>query len=180
MAIPISIKPVEVHINADRRLVFQYLTAFGMPGPDGERTSTVLVEEDGRRLVEFFSTVKMLGRTRRVRTVEWVTEEEPSVISFDGVKGPLPLLRDRLELDDHGGSCTMLRYYSTIGARAGILGWPINVLYAKPLVEQHMREHLLELKEVIELRAQHSHAYPHQAYAHDAPSGPVAVEVEIG
>ena len=45
MAIPISIKPVEVHVNADRRLVFQYLTAFGMPGPDGERTSTMLVEE---------------------------------------------------------------------------------------------------------------------------------------
>jgi hypothetical protein len=66
MAMPISIKPVEVHINADRRLVFQYLMAFGMPGPDGERTTNVLVEEDGRRLVEFFSTVKMLGRMRRV------------------------------------------------------------------------------------------------------------------
>ena len=74
----------------------------------------------------------------------------------------------------------MLRYYSTIGARAGTLGWPIDVLYAKPLVERHVREHLLELKEMIELRAQRRHAYPHQACAHDAPSGPIAVEVEIG
>ena len=74
----------------------------------------------------------------------------------------------------------MLRYHSTIGARAGILGWPIGVLYAKPLVERHMREHPLELKEMIELRAQRSHAYPYQACAHDAPSGPVAVEVKIG
>lgn len=74
----------------------------------------------------------------------------------------------------------MLRYHSTIGASAGILGWPIGVLYAKPLVERHMREHLLELKEMIELQAQRSHAYPHQACAYDALSGLVAVEVEIG
>jgi hypothetical protein len=179
MAIPISIKPVEVHINADKRLVFQYLTAFGMPGPDGARTSNVLIEEDGRRLVEFFSSVKMLGRIRRVRTVEWVTEEEPNAISFDGVKGPLPLLRDRLELDDHGGSCTVLHYHSTIGVRGGILGWPVGVLYAKPLVERHMLEHLVELKEVIETRARRNHAYPHQTCTHDAPAGPVPVEVAV-
>ena len=45
----------------------------------------------------------------------------------------------------------VLRSRSTIGVPAGILGWPIGVLYAKPPVERHMREHPLELTEMIEL-----------------------------
>ena len=178
MVIPITLAPVEVHINADRRLVFQYLTAFGAHGPDGERTSVVLEDQGARKLVEFTSHVKgLLGRTRRVTTVEWVTLNDPEAIDFEGLRGPLPLLRDRLELDDHG-SCTVLRYRSTIGAHGGILGWPVAKWYAKPIVARHMREHLGAVKEAIEARAHRSMLFPHEACVHGEPQEPVLVEVE--
>ena len=176
MAIPVTLTPVEIHINADRQLVFQYLTAFGAAGPDGKRTSVVLEDHGTRKLVEFTSHVKDLRRrTKRVTTVEWVTLNEPEAIDFEGVRGPLPLLRDRLELDDHG-SCTVLRYRSTIGARGGIFGWPVAKWYAKPIVARHMREHLGEIKEAVEARARRSMLFPYEACTHGAPQEPVLVE----
>jgi hypothetical protein len=124
LPIPVTLTPVEVHINAQRELVFQYLTAFGAAGPGRERSAIVLEDHGNRKLIEFHSRVKgLLGRTKRVTTVEWVTLNEPASIDFEGVKGPLSLLRDRFELEDHG-SCTVLRYSSTIGVPGGILGWP--------------------------------------------------------
>ena len=63
MAIPVVLTPVEVHINANRRMVFQYLTAFGTAGPDGERTSTVLEDHGTRKLVEFTNHVSASLRT---------------------------------------------------------------------------------------------------------------------
>jgi hypothetical protein len=156
-------------------IVLQYLTAFDMPGPEGERTTQVLQDEGTRKLVAFHSQVAgLFGRKRRVLTKEWVTLDEPGLISFESVTGPLPLLRDRLELTDHGG-CTVLRYHSTIGAYAGILGWPVAVLYAKPIVARHMREHMTDLKETIEARARLSRAYPQEVCAHDAALHPVEV-----
>ena len=154
MPIPVTLNPVEVHINADRRLVFQFLTAFGAAGSTGEKASRIIEDEGSRKLVEFHNQVKgLLGRQRDVTTVEWVTLNEPESIGFDGVRGPLPLLHDRLELDDHGG-CTVLRYRSTIGAHGWIFGWPVAKWYAKPIVAKHMREHLAEIKGSIEARAE--------------------------
>ncbi len=178
MIIPVKMQSLEVHINATRSLVFQYLTAFGVPGPDGTRSTTVLQDDGDRKLVEFRTEVKgLFGRTRRVRTVEWVTLHPPDAIGFDGLKGPLPLLQDRFELEEHGESCTVLRYHSTIGANGWWLGWPVAKWYVKPLVERHMREHMAEMKGALETRAESSKAYPHEACTHEAPPGPVQVGV---
>ncbi len=159
--IPIRMDPVEIHIHADRRLVFQVLIAFGAKQPDGS-SSSVLREEDGRKLVEFHSLIPTpAGGEKRYRTVEWVTLHEPETIDFEGVEGPLHLLRDRFVLEDVGG-CTRFRYESTFGMRGWIVGWLIAIFRVKPVLGRFMREHVRRLKETIEERAKRSRVFPYR------------------
>ena len=177
MPVPVTITPYQVQIQADRRLVFQYLTAFGVGGPGSRESSKVLRDEGNRKLVEFHLEVRgLFGGTKRVRTVEWVTLNEPESIDFEGVTGPLPLLLDRFELEEDGG-CTVLRYRSTVGAHGWVFGWPIAMLIARPMVKRHMRAHLAEVKERVEARARRSRVYPQRPCLHEAPPEPVPAEV---
>ncbi len=154
--IPIRLRPVEVHVHADRRLAFQVLTAFGAKQEDGG-SSRVLRDDGDRKLVEFHTPI---GK-KTYRTVEWVTLREPEEIRFDGVEGPLALLRDRFVLADAGG-CTLFRYESTIGIKGSLAGWLIGRLRVRPRLVRFMRAHGLELKETIEARAKRSHLYPYR------------------
>jgi hypothetical protein len=159
--IPIRMDPVEIHIHADRRLAFQVVTAFGAKQPDGG-SSKVLGEEDGRKLVEFRSPIPTLTGGKKVYwTVEWVTLNEPEEIGFQGVDGPLALLRDRFVLEDVGG-CTRFRYESTFGLKGWIFGWLLGKLYVKLLLGRFMRKHVRELKEIIEERAKGSRVFPYR------------------
>ena len=122
---PVSIRipPEEVHIEADRRLAFQVLTAFG-----ASSSSRVLAEEGGRLLVEFKTPVKgLFGRRKVYRTVEWVTPREPDLIDFQGVEGPLAILHDRFVLEQDG-ACTVLRYESEFAVRGWWAGWLLGML----------------------------------------------------
>lgn len=156
--IPIEMEPVEVHVHADRRLAFQVLSAFGAKQPDGG-SSRVLRDEAGRTLVEFH-TVMPRGRGV-LRTVEWVTLHEPEAIDFQGVEGPLDLLRDRFVLEDVGG-CTRFRYESTFGVQGGIVGWLRGRFYVRPRLAGFMREHARALKATIEERAKRSRLFPYR------------------
>lgn len=159
--IPIRLDPVEIHIHADRRLAFQVLTAFAAQQSDGG-SSRVLREEEGRKLVEFHSAISTFGGCKtRVRTVEWVTLHEPEAIDFEGVEGPLTLLRDRFVLEDVGG-CTRLRYESSFGLKGGLFGWLKGIFYVRPLLSRFMREHARELKRTIEERAKRSRVFPYR------------------
>ncbi len=163
MAIPLRLKPREVEIQADQRLVFQYLSAFGRGEAGDDGTSRVLRDEGARKLVEFHTEMRdLIGRRRTVRTTEWVTLNEPDSIDFEAVSGPLAILRDRLELEEHDG-CTVLRYHSTIGVRGWIFGWIVAALVVRPIADRHARLHLLEIKEATEARARRSKLYPQQA-----------------
>lgn len=158
--IPIRLDPVEIHIHADRRLAFQVLTAFGAKQPDGG-SSRVLSEEHGRKLVEFHSVMPTKAGKKVYRTVEWVTLQEPEWIDFQGVEGPLDLLRDRFVLEDVGG-CTRFRYESTFGVRGGIFGWLVGQLRVKPLLRRFMHAHTHALKDTIENRATRSRVFPYR------------------
>ncbi len=165
MILPIRLRPVEIHIHADRRLAFQVLTAFGARQDDGG-SSTVLKAEGDRRLVEFHSVIPTFGRAQRrgqkiYRTVEWVTLLEPEEIRFEGVEGPLDLLQDRFVLRDLGG-CTLFRYESTIGIKGGVAGWLKGRLLVRPTLSRFMRDHSRRLKETIEARAKDSRLYPYR------------------
>lgn len=149
-----------IEIQADRRLAFEVLTAWGALNSSGMPAPKTLRQENGRLLVEFHAPIKgLFGRTKVYTTVEWVTPREPEQIEFEGVKGPLPLLRDRFVLETWG-DCTRFRYESTFGVRGWWPGWIIGKLYVEPIMKRHMRHHVEELKKTIEARAQRSKVYP--------------------
>lgn len=161
MIVPIRLKPVELHIHADRRLAFQVLTAFGARQEDGG-SSTVLKDEGDRKLVEFHSVIPTHGgKQKTFRTVEMVTLHEPDEIRFEGVEGPLDLLKDRFLLHDVAG-CTLFRYESTFGIKGGLGGWLRGQLIVRPVLRRFMREHSLKLKKTIEDRAKRSRVYPYR------------------
>ncbi|MCI0438149.1 MAG: SRPBCC family protein [Chloroflexi bacterium] len=161
--IPVQLTPVEVHIHADRRLAFEVITAFGASqGLEGSSSRVLDRENDGSLLVEFHTPATgLLGRRKVYRTVERVTLHEPERVEFEGVEGPLTLLRDRFLLEAEG-NCTRLRYESRIGVRGWVAGWLLAWLYARPRLQRLMREHLEEMKEAIEARAARSRVYPQQ------------------
>jgi len=160
--LPIRLKPVEVHIHADRRLAFQVLTAFGGRQEDGS-SSTVLQDAGDRKLVEFHSLMPTpRDGGRFYRTVEWVTLREPEEIRFEGVEGPLALLHDRFLLRDVGG-CTLFRYESTFGLEGGLVGCLRGRWFVRPVLRRFMRAHSEKLKATIEARARRSRVYPYRA-----------------
>ncbi len=160
--IPIRLEPVECHIHADRRLAFQVLTAFGAKQEDGS-ASRVLADEGHRKLVEFVTPIPSARHgSRTYRTVEWVTVREPEEIRFDGIEGPLALLRDRFVLLDEVG-CTRFRYESTIGLRGSVVGWLVGHRRVRPTLQRFMRRHSRQLKATIETRARQSRVYPFRA-----------------
>ena len=162
MTIPLRLRSHEVELQADRRLVFEYLTAFGRVDSRDHATSRVLRDDGARKLVEFNTEIRdLLGRRRTVRITEWVTLSAPASIDFEAVSGPLAILRDRLELEERGG-CTVLRYHSTIGVRGWIFGWIVAALVVRPIADRHTRLHLLEIKEATEARARSSKVFPQQ------------------
>ena len=159
--IPIRMDAVEIHIHADRRLAFQVLTAFGTAQPDGS-SSRVLRDEGQRKLVEFHALIPTAAGGKKVyRTVEWVTLHEPEAIDFEGVEGPLDLLRDRFVLDDVAG-CTRFRYESMFGLKGWVVGWLAARSRVKPLLGRFMREHTHQLKATIEERAKRSRVFPYR------------------
>lgn len=161
MILRIRLKPMELHIHADRRLAFQVLSAFGAPRDDGS-SSTVLKDEGTRKLVEFHSVIPTSwGRSKMYRTVERVTLLEPEEIRFEGVEGPLDLLQDRFVLRNLDG-CTLFRYESIIGIKGGLAGWLKGQLLVRPTLTRFRRDQSLRLKGTIEARAKSSRLYPYR------------------
>jgi len=72
---PIHISPIEVKINAERLLVFQFITSFGTTASESGALSRVLSQEKNRLLVEFETGVPVLfGMRKMFQTVERVAQ----------------------------------------------------------------------------------------------------------
>lgn len=148
--IPIKMKAAEVHINADRLRVYKRLTSFAVDGSIAGPT-VLAREESGALIVEFRTTVTgLLGGKKTHRTVERVTLSAPAEIRFEGLEGPLDLLRDRISLAEENGG-TRVRYESTFGLRGSILGWLLGTLYVKRVLGRFMQQHLRQLKDSYDL-----------------------------
>ena len=164
--IPIRMPRASVHIRADRRLAFEVVSAFGAASGEGSGSRVLETEADGRLLVEFHTpTPTLTGGHRTYRTVERVTLQPPERIDFDGVSGPLPLLRDRFTFTAVDG-CTEFAYESTFGLKGWAFGWLLARLYVRPLLGRFMREHVAELRHTVEARAARSRAYPQPSCGH--------------
>ena len=166
--IPIRMPPARAHMRADPRLAFEVIGAFGTSQPDGSGARVLRTDPGGRLLVEFRTRVPTLrGGNRIQRTVERVTLRSPERIDFEGVEGPLRVLRDRFTFADFDG-CTEFTYESTFAIGWSVVGWLIGWLYARPLLGRFMREHVEELRETVEARAARSRQYPQPACPHRA------------
>ena len=170
--IPITIRPIQVHIHADRRLAFQVLTAFGAATEEAGASSSVLSQEAGWLLVEFHTPVRILfGWRMDYRTVEYVTLHEPEQVEFDTVEGPLAMMHERFTLQEDGG-CTLLRYDGRFGLVGWLGGWILGVMYVRPLLNRFMRRHMMDMKETMEARARRSRAFPRQPCAAEVALSP--------
>ena len=166
---PITVKPAEIHIHADRRLAFQFLSAFGAAMPaDMGKPPEVLQDEGDRKLIAFSTPLKMLGMSMVIPTKEWVTLRDPEQIDFSLVPGKgivtggLRVLDDRFTLEDRGG-CTLMRYDSTFAIRWSWPGWVSGKLLFGRIIRMHMHHHLEQVKVMIEERAQRSRVFPQVA-----------------
>ena len=164
--IPIRVPTAEIHVEADRRLAFQVLTAWGAARPDGRPTSKVLEEDGDRVLCEFYTPVNgLFGFKWLQRTVEWVTVNEPAVIRFEAIKAPLPVLLCTWSLDEWG-ECTVFKYDATIALHGSVFGWIFGMLFIRPMFKRMMEEHLIELKATIEARSARSRVFPRRPCPH--------------
>ena len=164
--VPIRVPTAEVHVEADRRLAFQVLTAWGAAGADGKPTAKVLERDGDRLLCEFHTPVKAFFGLRWVqRTMEWVTVSEPASIEFEAVKAPLPVLLCSWSLDDWG-ECCLFKYDATIALHGSVFGWAFGVLVIRPMLGRMMREHLIQMKATIEARAARSRVFPQRPCPH--------------
>ena len=165
---PMELEPRSVHIRADRRLVFQVLTAYGgseQSGLDGY--STRVIEDHGdRKLVEFHTPLRVRNRTDVARTVEWVQLTEPERIDFWLAEGyeeksifALSLLEDAFVLDDRDG-CTEMTYESRLAVKAPVVGWLLARWVIVPVMSRHMVEHLEDIRGLCEDRAERSRVWP--------------------
>lgn len=168
---PITLEARSVHIRADRRLVFQVLTAYGQSGLDGY--STRILEDHGdRKLVEFHTPLRVRNSTHVARTVEWVQLTEPERIDFWLAEGygersifELSLLEDAFVLEARGG-CTEMTYESRLAVKAPVIGWLLARLVIVRVMSRHMVEHLDDVKGLCEARAERSRVWPQVGCGH--------------
>ena len=171
---PIELEPRSIHIQADRRLVYQVLTAYGGSGQSGlDGYSTRVIEDHGhRKLVEFHTPLRIRNSVHVARTVEWVQLTEPGRIDFWLAAGyeersifALSLLEDAFVLDAKGG-CTEMRYESRLAVKAPVVGWLLARLVIGPVMSRHMVEHLEEIRAMCETRAVRSRVWPQGECGH--------------
>ncbi len=149
---PIYISPIEVKINADRRLVFRFITDFGTPASESGTSSRVLSREKNGLIVEFETEVPVLFGIRKMfRTVERVTLHEPEQVEFEEIKGPLAMRQERLILDKLG-SGTCLRYEANFRMKGSALGWLLGLFFVRPKLKHAVQAHLMEIRETFETR----------------------------
>ncbi len=163
--IPIRVPTVEVMLQADRRLAFEVLTAFDSARAREGGGLRVIERQGDRWLIEFHTSYALwLGRRSTFVTTEWVTVTPPGQIDFTLAEpsGSLTLLEDRFTLDDIDGA-TRFRYDSTFGMRGAIVGWALGKLVVEPLMRRHMRDHVSDVKRIIETRAAKSRVYSRPA-----------------
>jgi hypothetical protein len=156
----INLSTMQLHIGADRRLVFQMLSAFDsgvIPGPEG--SSKVLSRDGNRLVVEFLTPVNTPIGRRSIRTVEEVALFEPERIMFNALEGPLSSMEEEFQLSDREG-CTTLKYDGRFIMPWRLFGWLIGRLYVKGAIRRVVWEHMVQIKQAAEARASRSKLFP--------------------
>ncbi|MDA1256781.1 MAG: SRPBCC family protein [Chloroflexi bacterium] len=152
----VVLAPHETIVDAPREMVFQMLTAFGRGRLPGSKEKSLILEEDGDRLVVEFTTDAVY---RTYTTVEEVVLYRPDRITFKHLDGPLESCDEVFTFEELPDGRTLWRHTGSFR-----LGWPVvggvvgrNV--TKRWFERVMRKHMRGMKEAIEARAARSHVF---------------------
>lgn len=115
--------PIEVTITAPRAVVFDVIQGPYMRTPRALRDKLEVLERAPDMVLAAHHT--RVGRLTTT-TLETVCFERPHAVAFRLVRGPVPHVLERYDLEDAGGS-TRLRYTGEIGADFWRLGrWWAN------------------------------------------------------
>ena len=147
--------PIELEIDAPRKLVYQQLSSpYLGTTPRGLRDSLqVLERSDDMVLARHVSQVALFGRvTYSAATVETVQFEEPHLISFHHLRGPVPHAREEFSLEDRGQS-TVLSYRGELGIDFWMLGNLAGKHWVVPEWLDKVESHMSEVKAGAEERA---------------------------
>ena len=151
--IVIHLSKIEVQINAGRRQIFQFISAFGDQTTAGEPSSRILSRQDDSLIVEFITPVPLPFRINKtVRTVERVTLYEPERIEFEEMEGPFAIRREYITLDEQEGT-TRLQYNALLGIKGWVPGWLLGVLFVRPMLRRVVGKHFDEMREKLEKSA---------------------------
>jgi hypothetical protein len=145
-------------IKAPRELVYQMMSSFGSGRLKGEEgsSSRVLERREGWVLAEFTTRV---GRVT-VNTVEQVTLEPPSRMTFRHVKGPFHYAREEFTLESVAGGTCLGHAGEFAWSRLPAVGWMVGRLALKPAFERVLAAHMEKIRVAAEARAARSRVFP--------------------
>lgn len=130
----INLAADEVDLDADPEEVIARLRGRLAGGDE-------LIAGDDRRVVRRFS-----GRAGRFTysTVE-IVGFEADAITFEHLRGPFAACSERFELTPTPTG-SRLTHRGRFSLRGGLWTWPLAVLLVRSAFEQHVRDHLVELR----------------------------------
>ncbi len=144
--IPVRLPVVEALVSAPPQEVFGWITSF-TKNTTGGGSRVLSTEENGDLIVEFVTVMfGLMGRRKVHKTIERVTLEPPGNVRFEGVQGPLDVLRDRFTLSATEGG-TLFRYESTVGLKGSVFGWLLCHTYVRALLGRFMRQHVDKIRD---------------------------------
>ena len=158
MANPIRLKTHRVRINAPRELIFQMMSSFGRGRLKGDTNeASEVISRDGDHLVVRFRTK---AGPISYDTVEEITLEKPSRITFKHLSGPLNYATEEFlfeEVDEF--ETNLVHDGEFIWKRFPFFGWLGGVIYTKPTFERTLVKHMAQIKEASEARASRSRIF---------------------
>lgn len=145
-----------IEIEATLPLVWEMITSVGRGQLPGSKNTARLVERKSEHvlIVEFVTR----SADKVYTTLEEMTLRPPDRIIYRHLSGPLPYVKEDIRLRPLGAHRTALLYRGVFGTKS-LLGYVLGPLYIRPRFDKLAREHLQELKQAAENRADHSIKY---------------------
>jgi Polyketide cyclase / dehydrase and lipid transport len=141
--------PIEITIAAPRDLVFEMISEPYLGRTPGSSGIEVLAKGEDLAVAVHHTKVHFY----EARTVEVIKFEAPARVGFRHLTGPVPHAVEEFALEESAG-ITQLRYGGEVGIDFFLLGRLAGRHWVRPQWERAVREHLEDLKERAEQRAE--------------------------
>jgi hypothetical protein len=141
--------PITIRIAAPPELVFEIIAAPYLGRTPRDSGIEVLARSDDLAVAAHRTKVHFYT----ARTVEAVEFDAPARVGFRHLTGPVPHAVEQFTLEESGEG-TELRYGGEVGIDFFVLGRLAGRHWVRPQWERTVREHLEDLKQRAELRAE--------------------------